>query len=130
VVLFLAATALASCATRVPPTVTLRPQVELDPNAGIFVAANRERPRVLLSLVDAGLKVAEDYKDARYSLSVSIGRSRGGGRCGSNANIAYILDAIATGQRAMVIKGRGQTGECQPNILDDMSRQLATSFGR
>ena len=107
---------------------TVHPQVALEPNAGIFVTANRERPRVALALVNAGLNVAEDYKDARYSLRVKIGRSRGGSSCGSNANVAYILDVI--GQRAMVIKGRGRTGECQPNILDDMSRRLAAAFGR
>ena len=44
-----------------------------------------------------------------------------------SSNVVYILDG--RGGHLMVIKGRGLTGACVPNIFDDMSQKLATSFG-
>ncbi|GEM_PF-2483570 len=127
IALFVALATLVSCGSRVPPTVTLHPQMALDPDAAIYVTSNRQRERVMLAVQNAGLNVASEFRDARYSLRVKIGRSRGGGECGANANVVYILDAI--GRRAMVIKGRGRTGDCEPNILDEMSAKLAMGFG-
>jgi len=128
--LLIALVALAGCGTRVPPTVTLNPLLPLDPDAPIYVTANRERARVVLAVQNVGLNVATAISDARYSLRVKIGRSlsRGGdGSCGGNANVAFILDAF--GRRAMVIKGRGRTQQCEPNILDEMSAKLEMGFG-
>lgn len=126
VALLLSAIAVASCATQVPPTITIHPQIALDPDAALFVTSNRERPRVVRALGDAGLKVANESQNAGYTLQVRVGRTRGRADCGNNANVAYILKAA--GRNAMVIKGRGRTGECQPNILDGMSQELAWAF--
>jgi len=41
--------------------------------------------------------------------------------------VLYILNGRAG--RILVLKGRGMTGGCSPNIFDDMSRLLARHFG-
>ena len=125
-VLLLSAIAVASCATQVPPTITMHPQIALDPDAALVVTSNRERPRVVRALGDAGLKIANGYQNAGYILRVRVGHTRGRSDCGNNANVAYILKAA--GRNVMVIKGRGRTGKCQPNILDEMSQELALAF--
>ena len=77
-------------------------------------------------MVDAGLRPTNAVQDANYVLEVRIGNSRGSRSCGSTNNVAYTLSTRA--QRVLVIKGRGQTGSCESNILDEMSRKLASSF--
>lgn len=125
--LLVALATLAGCGTRVPATVTLHPKVFLDPGRPIYVTANREFARVVLAVRNAGLNVATDLSEDHYRLRVKIGRSRGGGSCGANANVAFTLDAA--GRPAMMIKGRGLTGHCEPNILNEMSAKLAMGFG-
>ena len=41
--------------------------------------------------------------------------------------MAYIMNGSVG--RIMILKGRGLTGSCSPNIFDDMSRLLARHFG-
>ena len=57
---------------------------------------------------------------------VTIGRSRGASQCGPRANIIYALNQRST--QILVIKSRGRTGNCEPNMLDQMSQKLATYF--
>jgi hypothetical protein len=91
--------------------------------APIFVVAQRQRARIAQSLLDAGLNVSDEWATDGYSLNVAVGNNRGTRECGTVSNVTYVLSG--SGMRLMVIKGRGATGSCVPNIFDDMSRKLA-----
>jgi hypothetical protein len=99
----------------------------LKANPAIFVQATAQIPRIEESLSQAGVRIAESYGDADYILNVNVGRRRGNLPCGGTSNVAYILDGRAG--HLMVIKGRGMTGTCTPNIFVDMSQKLVTYFG-
>jgi hypothetical protein len=116
-----------ACKSPVPPTVTRPPTLPLKANPAIIVEANRQIPRIEESLRQAGVRLAESYAEADYILKVNVGRRRGNQTCGGTSNVAYILDG-KTGH-LMVVKGRGLTGTCIPNIFVDMSHKLVTYFG-
>ena len=116
-----------ACTSPVPPTVTRPPTLPLKANPAIIVEANRQIPRIEESLRQAGVRLAESYAEADYILKVNVGRRRGNQTCGGTSNVAYILDG-KTGH-LMVVKGRGLTGTCTPNIFVDMSHKLVTYFG-
>jgi hypothetical protein len=63
---------------------------------------------------------------APYTLHVKIGSSRGTRECGSKNNISYSLSG--QGFSVLGIKGRGWTGSCPDNMLDEMSALLAAQF--
>jgi len=117
----------AGCTSPVPPTVTRSPTTPLKANPTIFLQASVQRPRIAESLSQAGVRLAQSLGGADYILNVKVGRRRGSQACGGTSNVAYILDGTAG--HLMVIKGRGLTGTCTPNVFDDMSRTLATYFG-
>ena len=107
------------CTSTVPATVTMGPAGPLETPAKIFLTAARQPERIAQSLRDAGLEVVSHWNSANYALQVDVGSSRGSGReCGSVNNVAYILSRA--GVRYMVIKGRGMTGSCTPNVFDDI----------
>ena len=115
------------CTSPVPPTVTRAPMSPLEANATIFLQANVQRPRIAESLRKAGVRLSESYSEADYILNVNVGRRHKNQTCGGSSNIAYILDG--RNRHLMVIKGRGLTGTCVPNVFDDMSQKLASYFG-
>ena len=112
-----------ACTTEVPATVTLKPNAPLRSNATIFLVAPEQRDRIVTSLVAAGLQVTDEWTGDTYSLTVKVGNNRTGHSCGAVNNVAYVL---SRGERLAVIKGRGPTGSCEPNIFDDMSQKLAS----
>jgi hypothetical protein len=124
ILLVLSIALLSACATHVPATVTVNPPVPIQKDAAIFVLAQVERERIVQSLSDAGLTVTDKWTGDGYSLTVRIGSNRGSSECGGTHNVDYTLSD--SGQRLLVIKGRGQTGSCEPNIFDDMSQKLAS----
>jgi hypothetical protein len=115
---------LPGCSSTVPATVTREPRAPLKANPTIFLEANRQRPHIEESLRRAGLHMAESFSGADYILNVKVGRNRSTRDCGGTSNVAYILDG--NNRHLMVIKGRGLTGSCTPNVFDDMSQKLAT----
>ena len=115
------------CTSPVPPTVTRAPMAPLEADPAVFLQASVQRPRVAESLRNAGVRLAESFAEADYILNVNVGRRHKNQTCGGSSNIAYILDG--RDRHLMVIKGRGLTGTCVPNVFDDMSQKLATYFG-
>jgi hypothetical protein len=115
------------CTSPVPPTVTRTPRAPLIANPAVFLQANVQRPRIAESLRKAGVRLAESYAEADYILNVNVGRRHKNQTCGGSSNIAYILDG--RDRHLMVIKGRGLTGTCVPNVFDNMSQKLASYFG-
>ena len=117
---------LPACTSRVPATVTVGPLMPISQEPRIFLTASSRYERVQRAMVDAGLSLTASVQEANYVLDVRIGSSRGSNECGSTNNVVYILNG--GNQRILVIKGRGRTGNCPSNILDEMSRKLATFF--
>jgi hypothetical protein len=115
------------CTSPVPPTVTRAPTTSLKANPAIYLQATVQRPRIAESLRQAGVRLAPSFGEADYILNVNVGRGRGNQPCGGTSNVAYILDGRAG--HLMVIKGRGMTGTCTPNIFVDMSQKLVSYFG-
>ncbi len=115
------------CTSPVPPTVTRAPTTPLKENPAIFLQASVQNPRIAESLRNAGVRLSESYAEADYILNVNVGRRHDDQTCGGSSNIAYILDD--RNSHLMVIKARGLTGTCAPNVFDDMSQKLATYFG-
>ena len=117
---------LMACSSLVPATVTQAPTVILSKEQTMLLSAGRQRPRIAQSLRDAGVTVVAETSNANYSLHVDVGRHRSNRSCGAMNNVRYML--LQAGVRLIVIKGRGWTGSCSPNIFDDMSRTLASYF--
>ena len=115
------------CTGMVPATVTRTPPTPLKANPAIYLQARRQMPRVAESLRTAGVQLAESHSEADYTLNVNVGRGRGSNSCGGTSNVAYILDG--GGRHLMVIKARGSTGTCIPNVFDEMSQKLTTFLG-
>lgn len=125
-VLVLVFALLPSCSTPVPATVAFGPSIRMTEEPTVAVTANEQRVQVEESLRAAGLIVARD-RPSNYWLQVDVGSSRGSQPCGRMANVRYTLSQ--RGERILVIKGRGPTGSCNPNVLDDMSRLMESYFG-
>ena len=115
------------CTSPVAPTVTRAPTSPLMANPAIYLQASVQRPRVGESLRNAGVHLTETFAEADYILNVNVGRRRQTQTCGGSSNVAYVLDG--RDGHLMVIKGRGLTGTCVPNVFDNMSQKLATYFG-
>ena len=116
-----------SCASEVPATITRHSSIPLSANAKIFLMANRQHERIAQSLKTAGLPVSNEWDGGGYTLTVKLGSRRSSKDCGSVQNVSYSLGGMGQ-RRLLAIKGRGATGECEPNIFDDMSRTLASQF--
>jgi len=118
---------LSSCTTLVPATVTRAPETALMSNPKLFVQATAHREQIMESLYNAGLDLNDSLSGADYTLLVKVGRNRHSTRCGGISNVAYLLQS--EGRFILVIKGRGFTGSCSPNVFDDISQKLASYAG-
>ncbi len=116
-----------ACSTAVPTTVTWGPQPPISGEPRITLTSNAQYERVAQSIRDAGLSIETGGSRADYIVQVKVGSSRSSRGCGTLNNVAYILSG--TTGRILVLKGRGLTGSCSPNIFDGMSRLLARHFG-
>jgi hypothetical protein len=99
----------------------------LNPHPAIYLQANVQRLRILDSLRNARIRIAESFEEADYILTVDVGNRRVNMKCGGMHNIVYILSD--NGLPLMEIKARGLTGDCMPNAFDDTSQTLASYFG-
>ena len=116
------------CASHVPATVTMPAIVSVDGRLPRFLIANVQRAEILKSLRDAGLNAVERPAERGYTLDVRLGSSRSSRPCGSLRNVSYVLKEASV--RIMIIKGRGVTGSCSPNIFDELSQMLASHAPR
>ncbi len=118
--------ALPSCTAVVPATVTYGPSIAITGEPVIWLMAAKQLDRIERSIRDAGLIPTNNPGRTSYGLVVKLGRTRVTRACGTINNVVYILSRA--GQRVLVIKGRGMTGSCSPNVFDDMSQQMARYF--
>jgi hypothetical protein len=115
------------CTSTMAPVVTQAPRVPLKAHPAIYLQASVQRTRILDSLHGAGIRTTNSTGEADYVLTVVVGKRRVKMQCGGMHNIIYILGG--KGFQLMEIKARGLTGECIPNVLDEMSQTLASYFG-
>jgi len=113
---------LAACITDVSPTSrVLRPLRLADPPV-LLVSANRDRERVVDALDRAGISTTEDLRRANFELEAKLGAKKSDSPCGVVRNVVFIVRERGT--PALQIKGRGGTGACANNILQQMSQEL------
>jgi hypothetical protein len=115
------------CTSTMAPVVTQAQSASLSAHPAIYLQASVQRTRILDSLHGAGIRTTNSIQEADYVLAVVVGKRRVKMQCGGMHNIIYILGR--TGFQLMEIKARGMTGECIPNVLDEMSQTLASYFG-
>ena len=118
--------AASACASSVPPCSRVFAPIDPDLARKLYVSATGEREAVVASLEWAGFSVATDLRDTPLTLTVRLGGRRATRECGSVRNVVFEL--LHAGIRIAVIKGRGLTGSCHPNILREMSAELARLF--
>ncbi len=118
---------LSGCTAPAPATVTRAPATALKSNPKIFIQATVQQGWIVESLRNAGIDAQDSLPGADYTLLVKVGRNRRSTQCGGISNVAYLLSG--GGRYVLVLKGRGPTGSCIPNVFDDMSQKLASYLG-
>jgi len=114
------------CTTPVPPQTRVLSTIAPDVPMKLYVMTNDELGAVVEQLERAGFEIANDPTNAPGVLHVRLGSSRGSRECGLNRNASF--DLRLNSVRVAVIKGRGYTGTCSPNILGAMSTELARLY--
>ncbi|ATG90653.1 hypothetical protein [Methylomonas koyamae] len=112
---------LTACTAAVPPldTPTALPNGRLTP---IFVTAARQKAEVKPALAAAGFRVVDALSDDALLLRATIGIDQGEQACGTMNNVR--LQLRRESNTVAEVAGKGWTGSCQPNILDELSRKL------
>jgi len=126
---FVLAVALAlgfGCSSIVPPETRVVAPIDSSMPATLYVVTNDEGETLFASLRRAGFTLVRDPRESNAALNVRFGSWRARRSCGQVRNVVY--DLRLNGVRVAVIKGRGWTGSCSPNILGAMSSELARLF--
>ena len=127
VAFLLVAGLLLSCSSFAGPYVRVVEPLALPDEPRIYVIANRDSQRVVDSLEASGLAVG-GLRRANLLLRVYFGGDRRNtSDCGQVRNLKYELRS----ERRLVIgiRGRGPTGRCGKNIVDQASAELARLLG-
>jgi hypothetical protein len=124
----LAALILSACSSVVPPETRVFAPIDPQIPPVLYVATNSEREEVIAALKQAGFSIASDLRETPLVLNVRLGGSRSSRDCGSVRNVVY--DLRHGGVRVAYIRGRGWTGSCEPNMLTQMSAELARLFAQ
>jgi hypothetical protein len=117
---------LSACIADVAPTTRVLGTLNLMESPVLFVSANRDREHVVESLTHAGFAVTEEIQKANLVLEAKLGTKKSDSPCGVVRNVIYVL--LEHGTPVLQLKGRGGTGWCPNNILNQMSRELAQSL--
>ena len=112
----------------VAPRVTFAATEPIDIERPFFLVVNRDGEQVEKALSKEGVKITNANLDSIYELRVRVGRNLSREKCGSVHNVSY--EVLDRGMRVMIIKGRGPTGSCQPNIFEQMSKELVAQSAK
>lgn len=119
---------LVSCATPEPPYVFVVEPLALAETPRLYVISNRDPERVVESLEKNGLEVTKGLREANLLLRVGFGADRKQTyECGQIRNVKYELRRA--NRLVLSIQGRGPTGKCDQNIVDQVSAELAHVLG-
>jgi hypothetical protein len=116
-----------ACSSSVAPQMKVFGPIDPSITRLLYVTTNAERESVLAALRQAGFSITSDARETTFQLVVRLGASRSSRTCGWIRNVVYELRQKEV--RIALVKGRGWTGSCSPNILLDMSARLAALFG-
>ena len=114
-----------ACAVK-PKAATTR--IVAVPEAGlpvVFVTANAEQERVVQSLQASGIEVTGRIRDAEFLLTANLGNDwvASSEPCGPIRNVKFELRQNS--KLVMLSKAKGWTGTCTPNVLDELSAEVA-----
>lgn len=116
---------LPACGT-VPPTLTSQGALALEAEPSFYVTAAKQKPAVVAALRRAGVVVVEDLLESSHQLRVTLGIDNSFRGCGTLNNVKYTVRLER--QTLLELAGRGWTGECEPNVFDEMSLELARAI--
>jgi hypothetical protein len=123
--LLVLALVLLACGTS-PPIQTTQSSLVLEAEPSFYVTAAKQKPAVVDALRRAGIVVVADLLESSHQLRVTLGVDKSFRGCGTLNNVKY---TIRLQRRTLLeLAGRGWTGECQPNIFDEMSLELARAI--
>ena len=116
---------LPTCGT-VTPTPTKQGNLVLEAEPNFYVTAAKQKPAIVDALRRAGIVVVDDLLESSHQLRVTLGVDKSFRSCGTLNNVKY---AIRLQRRTLFeLAGRGWTGECEPNVFDEMSLELARAI--
>ena len=116
---------LSACGT-VPPTPTKQGIFVLEAEPSLYVTATKQKPAIVDALRRAGIIVVDDLLESSHQLRVTLGIDKSFRDCGTLNNVKY---TIRLQRRTLFeLAGRGWTGECEPNVFDEMSLELARAI--
>lgn len=116
-----------ACSSIVPPQTQVLAPVDPSIPRLLYVTTNGQREALLSALQASGFSITSDARETTLVLVVRFGGVRTNRPCGTLRNVIY--DLRQRGARIAVIKARGWTGSCSPNILREMGAELARLFG-
>ena len=110
-----------------PPTgAEDRPAARDRPGPAVYLIAARQKPRIVESLRQAGVRLADDILDTPLTLRVTVGNEKGFRSCGTRNNVKYAVRV--GGATTLELKDAGWTGACEPNVFDRLSARLARAL--
>ncbi len=113
--------ALAACTPAAPP-LDAATALPTGPRTPIFVTAARHKVEVKQALAAAGFRLVDELSDDALLLRATIGIDQGEQACGTMNNVR--LQLRHQGDNVAEVAGKGWTGSCQPNLLEELSRKL------
>ena len=119
---------LLSCTTPEAPYVRVIEPLALPEGPRIYIISNRDSQRIVESIEKSGLQIAKGISKANLLLRVNFGTDRRRtAECGQIRNVKY--DLRRANRLVLWIQGRGPTGTCSDNIVDQMTTELARLLG-
>ncbi|HVN87709.1 MAG TPA: hypothetical protein VMW17_22965 [Candidatus Binatia bacterium] len=88
----------------------------------VYLTAARQRDEVARGLRAAGFQLVDEIDDRSYFLRVTIGSTQSSRPCGTLNNVRYELRV--QGRTIVTAEAKGWTGTCEPNVFDDVGREL------
>ena len=88
----------------------------------IYVTAARQKDEIIRALRGAGFHIVDRMDDSLPFMRVTIGVDQGSQLCGTLNNVHYQLRF--EGRTVAEASAKGWTASCQPNIFDEVSREM------
>jgi hypothetical protein len=113
--------ALAGCSPVTPEVQVFEP-LPHGIDTPIYVTAARQKDKIKRALRDAGFRIVDRMEDSLRLMRVTMGVDQGTQTCGTLNNVRFQLRY--EGRNVVEATAKGWTGSCQPNIFDEVSREM------
>ena len=120
-ILLLLSITIAGCSP-IAPKVEISKKLLHGIDSRIYITAAREKDDIIKSMRNAGFNIVEHLEDSDYLMRGTIGIDQDSSSCGTFNNVSYQLRA--ENQTVVEAKAKGWLGTCQPNVLDEVSREM------